>query len=381
MLRRMAYNLPSFFSPRNRLLLAVAAVFALPFAFQSEAESPPETPAAMPVQVKTLQAEELTLWNEFSGRLTAVDYVQVRPRASGAITAIKFEEGAMVKEGDELFTIDTRPYEAEAARAKAAVVSAQSQAKLAKVELDRAKALLGKQHVSQSIYDQRMSAQQVAWSAIGSAEAQLKQAQLNLEYAHVKAPIAGRIGRAEITVGNVVEAGANAPVLTTILADGKMYAEFDVDEQTYLRCRRHSQAEQKALSVEVTLSGDDVVYYGKLHSFDNKLDVNSGTIRARAILENTDGTMMPGMYAKVRLQSEQGSKLLLPEAAIGTDQSKKFVYVVNKKNQVEYREVTLGQQMKGSRVVTQGVAEGDRVVMSGLAMLRPQMDVVPMEQK
>ncbi len=373
---------PSFLSFRVLSILAISALVTIPLAFRSEAEAPAGgMPPAPKVQVKALKAENVTLWSEYSGRLMAVDYVQVRSRVSGEITAIKFKDGALVKAGDELFTIDTRPFEAEVAKARAAVVSAQSQAQLAKVELDRAKALVSKAHVSRSVFDQRSSAQQVALSAIGSAQAQLKQAQLNLEYAHVKAPISGRISRAEITVGNVIEAGANAPVLTTILADGKMYAEFDVDEQTYLKCRRKSQAGKKNLAVEVTLSGDDTVYHGTIHSFDNKLDVNSGTIRARAILENTDGILMPGMYAKVRMQSESGSKVLLPEAAIGTDQSKKFVYVVNAKNEVEYRVVELGQQQAGVRVVTSGVQDGDRVVMSGQAMLRPQMVVEPVEQK
>lgn len=362
------------FSPLRSLPLMALLALASPAFADPEGASPPPK-----IQVKLLQEEDVTLWNEYSGRLAAVDFVQIRPRVSGAITAIKFEDGAMVKAGDELFTIDIRPFEAEVAKSRAAVVSAESQAKLAKVELDRAKALLNDEHVSRSVYDQRSSAQQVALSAIGSAQAQLKQTQLNLEYAHVKAPISGRISRAEITTGNVVEAGANAPVLTTILAEGKMYAEFDVDEQTYLRCRRHISADKKQVAVEVTLNGDDTVYRGQLHSFDNRLDVNSGTIRARALLENTDGTLMPGMYAKIRLQSEQGKRVMLPEAAINTDQSKKFAYVVDDKNQVVYRELTLGQQMAGKRVVLSGVAAGDRVVMAGQAMLRPQMVVEPVE--
>lgn len=377
----MIRSLSSLFSLRSLPLLAIATVVILPLAFRSEAEAPAKNamPPAPKVQVQMLKAEDVTLWSEYSGRLAAVDFVQVRSRVSGAITAIKFQDGAMVKAGDELITIDTRPFEAEVARARAAVVSAQSQAKLAKVELDRAKALLTEEHVSKSVYDQRASAQQVANASIGSALAQLKQAQLNLEYAHVKAPISGRISRAEITIGNVVEAGPNAPVLTTILAEGKMYAEFDVDEQTYLTCMRHRQAKQEKQPVEVTLSGDNVVYHGELHSFDNKLDVGSGTIRARAILENADGTLMPGMYAKIRLLSEQGTKLMLPEAAIGTDQSKKFVYVVDDKNQVEYREVTLGQQTDGRRVALSGVKPGDRVVLTGQAMLKPGMPVEPVE--
>jgi membrane fusion protein, multidrug efflux system len=273
-----------------------------------------------------------------------VEFAQVKPRVSGTITAVKFKDGQIVKAGQELFTIDTRPYEAAVAQARAALNSAHSQAKLARVELDRAKALLTQEHVSQSLYDQRASAQQVANAAIGSAEAALRQANLNLEYAHVKAPISGRSGRAELTVGNVAEAGMNAPVLTTILAEDRMYAEFDVDEQTYLTSIRHQQGAGEQPAVEVTLADGEKVYKGRLHSFDNQLDPNSGTIRARALLENADHTMIPGMYAKVRLAQAEARMILLPEAAIGTDQSKKFALVASKDNVVEYRELRLGQQ-------------------------------------
>lgn len=365
---------------RSLILLIIAVAILLPLAFRGEAEDTPAggMPPAMPVQVLTLKSEETALWSEFSGKLAAVDYVQVRPRVSGAVTEVKFKDGAPVKKGQELFTIDTRPYEAEIAKAKAAVNSAQSQAKLAKVELDRAKALLSDDHVSQSLYDQRASAYQVTQATIGAAQAQLKQAQLNLEYAHVKAPISGRAGRAEITVGNVVESGMNAPVLTTILDESKMYAEFDVDERTYLTSMRELQGD-KSLPVEVTLADDDKIYPGHLHSFDNRLDPNSGTIRARALLENSDHTLIPGMYAKIRLQREKGARVLLPEAAIGTDQSKKFALVVDKDNKVEYRELTLGQQVGSSRVVEKGLKAGDRVILTGLAMLQPGMAVIPQD--
>ncbi len=334
----------------------------------------------MPVQVITLRQEEVTLWSEYSGKLAAVDFVQVRPRVSGAVTEVKFKDGEMVKAGQELFTIDTRPYEAEVAKARAAVNSANSQAKLAKVELDRAKALLTADHVSQSLYDQRASAYQVAQAAIGSAQSLLKQAQLNLEYAHVKAPIAGKAGRAEITVGNVVEAGANAPVMTTILSEDNMYAEFDVDEQAYLTTMRHLQAGTEQLPVEVTLANDDTVYHGHLHSFDNQLDPNSGTIRARALLENNDHTLIPGMYAKIKLQRERGNQLLIPEAGIGTDQDRKFALIVDENGLVAYRELKLGQQLEGKRVVESGLKAGDKVILTGLAMLRPGMPVAPTEQ-
>jgi len=177
----------------------------------------------------------------------------------------------------------------------------------------------------------------------------------------------------------VVEAGQNAPVLTTILDENRMYAEFDVDERTYLTAMRKLQNNGEQIAVEVTLADEDKVYKGHLHSFDNRLDPNSGTIRARALLENCDSSMIPGMYAKIRLQRETGNHLLIPEAAIGTDQSRKFALVVDKNNQVEYRELKLGQQMSGKRVVESGLKAGDKVILTGLAMLRPGMPVMPMD--
>jgi multidrug efflux system membrane fusion protein len=375
----MSASMPNhFFKLITLTLVLVISAFLMIPATEAEDDAPAAM-QAMPVQVKVVKMETISLWSEYSGRLAAVDYVSIKPRVNGAITEIKFTDGELVKEGQELFTIDTRPYEAEVARARADMVSAQAQAKLAQVELDRAKALLTKDHVSQSIYDQRSSAQKVANAAIGSAVAQLKQAELNLEYAHVKAPISGRIGRAEITIGNVVESGANAPVLATILADDKIYAEFDVDEATYLSSIRKMQKKQDKSAVEVVLSGDSQVYKGQLHSFDNQLNPQSGTIRARALLKNTDGALIPGMYAKVRLQGKSGQMALVPEEAIGTDQDKKFVWVVNQDNKTEYRPVVLGVQHQGKRVVESGLSAGEKVITSGTAMIRPDMPVTPME--
>ncbi len=336
-----------------------------------------QTPA---VDVITLKPRQLRIWSEFSGRLEAVDHVEVRPRVSGAIQEVLFTEGAIVKAGDPLYVIDPRPYEAAVASAEAELASAGSQAQLAKSELERAAGLVKKKLISQSTYDARHHDYRVALASIDAARAALKKASLDLEYAHISAPVSGRISRAEITVGNVIEAGANAPVLTTIVSNDKIYAEFDVDEQTYVKTIRSSSAAE-LMPVELRLSAaDDIVYHGEIHSFDNRLDTSSGTIRARAIFKNTDGALVPGMYASVRLGSpEEINALLISERAIGTDQDKKFVYVVNDEGKIAYREVTLEGRAKGKRIVRTGLKAGEKVVVNSLLRVRPDMSVKAIE--
>jgi multidrug efflux system membrane fusion protein len=232
--------------------------------------------------------------------------------------------------------------------------------------------------VSQSLYDSAASNAQVAQAELQQAQANLAQAKLDLEYAHISAPISGRVGRAELTEGNVVEAGANAPVLTRIVANDKLYAEFNVDEATYIRSVRNTK-NQNAMPVELTLAGDtSVVYQGHISAFDNHLDTSRGTIRARAIFDNADGALTAGMFANVRLGSaEKADALLVPERAIGTNQSKKFVMVVDEKNVATYHEVTLGDHYNGQRLVLSGLEPGAKVIVNGLSHVRPNTPVNP----
>ena len=357
-----------------------AAVYYFSDAATLNAVQPPAQPPQTPsVDVVTVQPRSVRFWNEFSGRLRAVDHVEVRPRVSGTITHVLFEEGAIVEKGDLLFVIDRRPYEAEVASARAALQSAQSQARLAKLELERTEGLVHEKAVSQSRYDVTKNDFHVALTLINSAKARLKQAYLDLDYAHINAPVSGRISRAEITVGNVIEAGANAPILTTIVSIDKLYAEFDVDEQTYLKSMRHPSEE--TMPVELALPGDTgMVYQGKLHSFDNRLDTTSGTIRARAIFDNTDGVLIPGMYADIRLGSPRmQSTILLNHRAVRTDQDKKYVYVVTPDNKVAYREVDLGLSLDGHRVVHSGLEVGEQVLINSLQRVRPDTVVQPID--
>jgi membrane fusion protein, multidrug efflux system len=258
------------------------------------------------------------------------------------------------------------------------LATAQSRAKLAQDELTRARQLIGAKLVSQSVYDSALSAHQVAQADVKQADAALNQAKLDLEYAHITAPISGRVGRAELTVGNVVDAGVNAPVLTQIVANNKLYAEFNVDEATYVQLVRNNQNVQ-SMPVELSLAGDEAATYeGNIYAFDNRLDTNSGTIRARAIFDNKDGALTAGMFANVRLgSSEKVKALLVPERAIGTNQSKKYVLVVDENNTANYREVVLGDHYEGQRIVQVGVNAGEKIIVNGLSHVRPKSVVTP----
>ncbi len=340
------------------------------------------TPAAVPpapaVDIVVLQPQEIRSWAEFSGRLAPVESAAIKPLVGGTIQKVLFTEGQQVKKGEPLFVIDPRPHQASVQRAQAQLATAQSRAKLAQDELTRAEQLIGAKLVSQSVYDSALSAHQVAQADVKQADAALNQAKLDLEYAHISAPISGRVGRAELTVGNVVDAGVNAPVLTQIVANDKLYAEFNVDEATYVQLVRNTKDVQ-AMPVELSLAGDkEAGYEGHIYAFDNRLDTNSGTIRARAIFDNKDGALTAGMFANVRLGSaEKVQALLVPERAIGTNQSKKYVLVVDETNTANYREVTLGDHYQGQRVIQIGVNAGEKVIVNGLSHVRPKSVVNP----
>lgn len=327
------------------------------------------------VSVTNIALQSVRQWSEFSGRLTAVDYVEVRPLVSGTITEVAFEDGDRVEEGDLLFVIDPRPFEAAVARAEANLQSANSQIELAEAQLRRAAELVQEQFVSESVYDQRQKDFDVAVATVKSAEAELRYAKLDLEHAHVKAPVSGVVSRPEITLGNVIDAGPSAPVLTTVVSTDELYAEFDVDERTFIQAKRQS-AGGIAMPVSLTLAGDDVAYNGELYSFDNRIDLSSGTIRARAIVKNTDGALTPGMFASISLGSANETEVLVvSDKAIGTDQGKKYVLTVNAENRVAYNEVTLGASVGGGRIIIDGLAPGDRVITGGLHRVRPNVTV------
>jgi membrane fusion protein, multidrug efflux system len=333
------------------------------------------TTGPVPVTVAAMNTQSVRIWSDFSGRMNAVDSADIRPEVSGRITEIRFKDGQTVHAGDILMVIDPRPYVAAVQKAEADLATANTNAKLANVEFVRAQRLMAAQAVARDLYDQRDNAQGVAAASIKSAQAELAQAQLDVDHAYVKAPISGRVSRAEITVGNLVQAGANAPLLTSIVSDNGIYADFDVDEQTYLRSihdHASTTGQQQNIPVQLTIQGDNRAYSGTIESFDNKIDTSTGTIRARARFANTDGALVPGMFVTVRLASAANSKVLLvAEEAVGSDQSKRFVYVVGPDNKAMFREITLGQSVNGRRVVTSGLKPGERVILDGLQRVMP----------
>ncbi len=321
---------------------------------------------AMPVSVAQVIEREAQEWREFSGRLVAVDQVEIRPRVSGTIESIHFNDGDNVKKGDLLFVIDPRPYEA-------AFQAAEARAVLAETEMGRAERLLADKAVPQRDFDQRKNALRVA-------RAELTRARLDLEYTRIKAPISGRIGRAEITQGNLVDAGGNAPVLTSIVSSNPIYADFDGDEATYIRFARNGGGKDVSqIPVMMGLSTESgTPHTGRIESFDNRLDTASGTIRIRAVFDNPDGFLVPGLFARIKLGSPGLDKvLLITDRAVGTDQSKKFVFVVGGDNMVQYREVKLGAMVDGLRVVESGLQAGEKIIVNGLQRARPGAPVVP----
>ena len=367
--------------PRKFITLGVSTILTGIVGFHYLTAVTAATPAAVPpapaVDVVVLEPQSIRSWVNFSGRLAPVESAAIKPLVSGTIQQVLFTEGQQVKKGQPLFVIDPRPHQASVQRAQAQLATAQSRAKLAQDEWHRSQQLIAAKLISQSIYDAALSAHQVAQADVKQAEAALSQAKLDLEYAHISAPIAGRVGRAELTAGNVVEAGANAPLLTHIVANDKLYAEFNVDEATYIQFARNTNTQE--MPVELTLASDtSVTYSGHISAFDNRLDTNSGTIRARAIFDNKDGALTAGMFANVRLGSaEKIHALLVPERAIGTNQSKKYVLVVDENNTATYHEVALGDHYQGQRVVVAGLSAGDKVIVNGLSHVRPNSVVNP----
>ena len=367
--------------------IALAAGSASKYLHDAQAKTAPAAAAGVSVTVSHLEPQTVKAFAEFSGRINAVDYAEIRPQVSGRITEIRFHDGEHVSAGDVLIIIDPRPYQAAVDKAQADLQTAVNNAKFAKVERDRGSQLVKSNYLSQETFDQRTNADEVAKAAVQAAQAALESAQINLDYAYVKAPISGRVSRAEITLGNLVGSPtAPPPVLTSIVSDNGVYADFEVDEQTYLNNVDNygpSHEEQQKISVDVVVrNAKERVYHGHIYSFDNRIDTGSGSIRARARFDNTDGGLIPGMFVSVRMGSGAiDDALMVPESAIGNDQSKRFVFVVGEGNKAEYRSVELGPQVDGNRVVLTGLKAGDRVIIDHLQRLAPGAPVVPQMER
>jgi len=380
-------------TPKRRLLAVVLAVLAVTgisaavFGVSSSSAQPGAAePQATPVSVATVVQSDVSAWDEFSGRLEAVERVDIRSRVAGNIQSVHFREGALVKKGDLLLTIDPAPYAAEVERADAQVAAAQARVTQAKGEQERSQRLWGEQAISKREFDERTNGKGEADANLRAAQAALQTAQLSLGYTQVRAPVAGRVGKLEVTVGNLVAAGPGAPVLTTLVSVSPIYASFDADEQVVAKALKDvggnggpASRNLERIPVQMgTAASTDTPFEGRLQLVDNQVDAKSGTVRARAVFDNKDGQLMPGQFARVRMgQATKATALLINERAVGTDQNKKFVLVVGADNKAVYREVTLGANINGLRVVKAGLAANERIVVNGLQRIRPGALVAP----
>ena len=366
-------------------LALVAGIAGLLVAFPSHETrsqaTPGGPPAAVPVSVAVVEQRNVALWDEFSGRLEAVQRVEVRSRVAGAVKSVHFREGSLVKQGDLLITIDPDPYAAEVARAEAQVAAAQARLSLTRNDYDRARQLWDSRTVSERELDQRLNGQREAEANLSAAQAALDVARLNLSYTEVRAPVSGRVGRLEITAGNLVAAGPGAPVLTNLVSVDPIYAGFNADEEVVTRALKSLGAEGDIGRIPVEMSTsttNGTPLRGRLQLIDNQVDGRSGTVRVRAVFNNSDGTLIPGQFARVRLgQAGTTPALLVNERAIGTDQNKKFVMVVGEGNKAVYREVKLGGAIDELRIVTAGLNPGDQIVVNGLQRVRPGVLLAP----
>ncbi len=367
------------------LALGLSAAGFYKYSYQAQANEPaPEGQGeqqAMPVQVTKVAMEQVQIWKDFSGRVAAVDYAELRPQVSGNIVDIRFKDGQQVEKDDILYVIDPRPYEADVEKAKALLAAAENQYALAEKEFKRAQGLIKTKAISERVFDERANAAKIAKASVDGAKAELIDAQINLDYAYIKAPFAGRASRAEITIGNLVESGPNAPVLTSVISSEGMYADFEVDEQTYLehvRLHAKDNSAEKSIPVRMSVGNDDHLYEGFIQSFDNRIDPASGTIRARALFANEDGALLPGMFARIQMgSSKMTENILITERAIGTNQDRKFVYILGENNIVTYREVKVGESIEGKRIINNGLKPGDVVITEGLLRVFPGMPVSP----
>lgn len=385
---------PSTSLPRRRhlwiaatTLTALAALATAGFSFHSSTAqaSPMPTVLAMPVSVATVIQTDVSTWDEFSGRLEAVERVDIRPRVAGTVQSVHFREGALVKKGDLLITIDPAPYAAEVDRAEAQVAAAQARLSFSHSEQVRAQRLLDERAIAQREADERSNAEHEADANLRAAQAALQTARLSLGYTQVRAPVSGRVGRLEITTGNLVSAGPGAPVLTTLVSVNPIYASFDADEQVVARALRElppgasARSQLESIPVQMgTSESTDTPHLGKLQLVDNQVDAKSGTVRVRAVFDNPDGSLIPGQFARLRMgQVHRSPALLISERAVGTDQSKKYVMVVGSDNKAAYREVSLGASVNGLRIVTAGLKPDERIIVNGLQRVRPGSLVAP----
>lgn len=351
-----------------------SAVIAMLLASCDNSTAQNAAPQAPAVSAADVVVKSISQWDSFNGRIEAVESVQLRPRVSGYIEKVNYTDGQEVKKGEVLFTIDDRTYRAALEQAQATLARAKTQASLARSEASRTDKLIHTNVVSREEWEQRRSAATQAQADIQAAQAAVDAAQLNLDFTKVTAPIDGRASRALITSGNLVTAGDSASVLTTVVSQKTVYVYFDVDESTYLHYQNLARSGQGAASnhlalpVEIGLVGEDgYPHQGKVDFLDNQLTPSTGTIRMRALLDNTQRQFIPGLFARVRLPgSAEFQATLIDDKAVLTDQDRKYVYIVDKDGKAQRRDIKPGRLAAGLRIVQQGLNPGDKVIVEGL---------------
>jgi RND family efflux transporter MFP subunit len=366
-----------------------AALLALVLALAQCGESKP--PAPPPPQVTVAKPEQRTIvdYDEYVGRFVAVDAVEIRARVSGYLEEIHFRDGQLVKAGDLLFTIDKRPFQNTLDQARATLEQAKANLAFAEGDLARAQQLVRDKTIAEQTFDQRMQAFRSAQASVAANEALVRQAELDLQFTELRAPVNGRIGDRRVSPGNLVTGGTsgNTTLLATIVSTDPIRFEFTFDEASYLRYERISRSGKDVTgregSVVVSLKlidEADFNHVGYMDFIDNVIDRSTGTIRGRAVFSNPEGVFTPGMFGRVRVPGSAPYKaLLVPDVAIGSEQVRKFVLVVGPDNKVLPKYVTLGQAVDGLRVIKAGLAADDRVVVNGLMRVRPGMTVTPVE--
>ena len=372
-------------TPQLILALGLTVFAGLSVGCSSSAQPKAAAPVPVEVSVAEVACKQISDSDEFTGRLEAVDAVEVRPRVSGYLQSVHFKEGAIVRQGDLLFQIDPRPFQAEVDRLKGDLAQARAQLSRAQSDFQRAERLHNNDGMSAEEYDRRAAVRSEAEARIASTEGAFRGAELNLEFTRVTAPISGRVGRAEITEGNLVEGGAGQiKPLTTLVSLDPIYVYFDVDEQTYLKYARVTESREASShelrnAAHLGLADEDgFPHLGQVSFVDNQVSSSTGTIRLRATFANKNLTLTPGLFARIRLQgSGAQSGCLARDEAVITDLNQKYVFVVGKNNTLEYRTVKLGPMTDGLRVVRDGLHEGDVIVVSGLQRVRPGLAVTP----
>ena len=374
------------------LRLGAGALFL--FALAACGDSGPQKgkgPPPAPQVTVALPAKRMVVdRDEYVGRFVAVESVEIRARVSGYLDSVHFADGAIVKQGALLFTIDQRPFKAAHDQARADYERARAQLDLANSDLTRAQDLIDRKTISEAIYEQRVQAKRSADAQLQSAEANVRVAALNLEFTELRAPVAGRIGDRRVSQGNLVIGGSqpSTTLLATIVSTDPIRFEFTFDEASFLRYSRlakdgnNPESRGTTTPIELRLLDEpDFKHTGKMDFVDNVIDRATGTIRGRAVIPNSSGLFTPGMFARIRVPgSAPFETLLLPDSAIGTEQIRKFVYVVDGENTVQQRYVTLGQLDGGLRVILKGVEANDRVIVNGLMRARPGIKVTPVTE-